>query len=80
MINMKPAARVYSATALNDDKIEKLKTVIQNKIGYEVDLILETDSSLIGGLYIHIAGFVLDFSVKKQINDMKESVLRGSII
>lgn len=64
-------AQVVSAAALSENQISKLTNLLSEKIGERVEIISNTDPSLIGGLYIHVNGQIINCTVKKQINDMK---------
>jgi len=66
----KTTAQVTSAVRLNQHQISALKTVLSKKTGKQVDISLRTDTSLIGGLHIHVDGHVVDSTVKKQLRDI----------
>jgi len=67
-------ANVVSATALDENQISALKSALSKKLGKQIDLTLQIDPSLIGGLYVYADGHYMDCTVKKHLNDMKKSV------
>ena len=73
------AAKVVSAAALTEQQISALRKLLEKKLEKRVEVSLEIDASLIGGFYIYIDGYIIDRTVKKQIRDMKESIMRGLI-
>ena len=72
-------AKVVSAAQLREDQISALEKLLKGKLGTQVDISLEIDPSLIGGFYIYVDSRCFDRSVKKQIGDMKESILRSLV-
>ena len=68
--------RVISAVALSKKMIDSLNDIFTKKLGKPVEIITDVDNSLIGGLFIYIDGFILDYTVKKQLADIKDSILR----
>ena len=70
-------ARVVSATELTTQQAAELSGLLRRNLGSNIVISQEVDETLIGGLFVYVNGVVVDFTVKKRINDMKESVLRG---
>lgn len=68
---------VTSAVMLTENQISALKNLMSKKLGKQVEISPEIDSSLIGGLSIRFDGIVLDCTVKKQLQDLKENLKRG---
>ena len=65
---------VVSATTLDTPQIDKLSALLTKKIGRPVDISLQIDPSLLGGLCIHAEGFYLDYTVKKRLHELKSSL------
>ena len=63
-------ARVSSAVSLNEAQAENLKRVLSEKLRKTVELDLKVDSSLIGGPYIFVDGYYIDWTVKKRLRDL----------
>ena len=73
-------AHVFSAVALGEEKISTLRDTLSKKLGKPVEIMPGIDPSLIGGLYIHVGGFVIDHSVKRQLADLKDSLKRRNAL
>lgn len=70
-------AEVTSASALKDEEIQKLKDSLKAVAGREVQIEVNEDPSLIGGLKARIGDLVLDGTVKTQLESLKDSLRRG---
>jgi len=70
----KTTASVVSATELSAKQLSVLKDVLSNKLYKEVEISAKVDSSLLGGLYIHVEGHIIDNSIKKQLSEMRKSI------
>lgn len=70
-------AEVTSASALKEEEIQKLKDSLKAVAGREVQIEVNEDPSLIGGLKARIGDLVLDGSVKTQLESLKDSLRRG---
>lgn len=70
-------AEITSASALKDEEIQKLKDSLKAVAGREVQIEVNEDPSLIGGLKARIGDLVLDGSVKTQLESLKDSLRRG---
>jgi F-type H+-transporting ATPase subunit delta len=72
-------ARVRLATAhdLSQKKLQELTQGLQNLLGKQVIMEVETDSSLIGGVVARVGGMVYDGSVRTQLEQLKETLAKG---
>ncbi|MCL2488847.1 MAG: F0F1 ATP synthase subunit delta [Oscillospiraceae bacterium] len=70
-------ARVVSAAALTVDQLAALTDLLTKKLNKPVEILAETDPAVIGGLYIHADGLVVDYTVKKRLNDMRDQLKRS---
>jgi F-type H+-transporting ATPase subunit delta len=70
-------ARVIAAGPLGEDNLDQLRTALEKISGKRVVLQQETDSSLIGGVVIHLEGKIYDGSVRTQLENMKQRVERA---
>jgi len=70
-------ARVIAASPVDDGDLDKLGAALERISGKRVVIQQETDSSLIGGVVIHLEGKVYDGSVRTQLENMKQRVERG---
>ncbi len=69
-------ATVTAATALSDSEVTRLKDKIKAVVGKEVELKVEVDAGLIGGVRTRIGSTVFDGSLKNQMQKMKAALLK----
>lgn len=65
---------VQSAYELSDEEAQKLVTALKQKLGREVNLQSEIDSSLIGGLIIRAGDMVIDGSIRGKLAKLNQQV------
>lgn len=70
-------ARVIAARPLEEDDLKRLSEALEKVSGKHVVMRQESDSSLIGGLVVHLEGKIYDGSVRSQLANMKQRVERG---
>jgi len=70
-------AEIFSATALNKTQTEKLKKILESKLNKTVEMEFKIDSSLIGGPYIFVDGYYIDWTIKKKIYDLTVHMKEG---
>ena len=75
----KATAKVVAAVQLDERQITELSGFLSGKLNKQVEVSLKVDPSVIGGLSIHVDGFLIDHTIKRQINDMKNSIRRSMI-
>ena len=75
--NNKVAANVLSATALDEDQTEELRTLLSLRLGKTVELALKVDPSVIGGPYIYVDGYYIDWTVRKRLRDLTAHMKEG---
>ncbi len=59
--------RLTLATDLDEEEVNRIVSTIQKQIGREIEIETDKDESLIGGFVFRTAGFVVDTSVKRQL-------------
>jgi F-type H+-transporting ATPase subunit delta len=69
--------RLITAHDLSMQKLKELTTGLQDLVGKQVIMEVETDASLIGGVVARIGGMVYDGSVKTQLERLKETLAKG---
>jgi len=72
-------ATITSASPLSDEIVEQLKIALSRKTGKAVEVKLKTDPDIIGGIITTIGDLVYDGSIKRQLENMKESFKRGEV-
>lgn len=68
-------AHVYSAASLSESQSERVKAMLQKKYGKAIKLEQHLDPTIIGGLRIQVGDDMLDTSIKKNIEDIRSSLL-----
>ncbi|MCL2056558.1 MAG: ATP synthase F1 subunit delta [Oscillospiraceae bacterium] len=70
-------AYVRTARQLDEQQEQELTALLSEKLGKTVELEVTADPSVIGGFSVYADGFLVDRTVKKQLQDLKTSVKRG---
>ncbi|MCL2202129.1 MAG: ATP synthase F1 subunit delta [Oscillospiraceae bacterium] len=70
-------AQVSSAIPLDEQQIIALKRMLAEKLGKIVELSLTVDSKLIGGPYIYVDGYYIDWTLKSKLRDLKVHMKEG---
>jgi len=70
-------AHVVSAMHLRPEQVDALHAILTKKLDKYVDMTMSVDPSLIGGFYLNVDGHTVDSSVRRRLQDMKQSIERG---
>lgn len=70
---------VYTAYELDDAQQEKLHKALEEKTGKKVDMNLNLDESLKGGLAVRIEDTVIDGTVKYKLQELEQKFLSTAI-
>ena len=65
-------AEVVSAVPLTDGEVNALRTKLEKLTGKRIELLFEIDPSVIGGLIVRVDGRVIDASVRKDLDNLRE--------
>lgn len=68
-------AYIVSAYALTEDKVERLKAVLEKKLGKTVEPHVSVDSSLLGGLKITVMGHMINSTIKSSLENLTKLLL-----
>jgi len=74
----KAKALLVCAAEPGQSQIDEVKTMLSAKMDKHVELTVKTDPSLIGGFYVSAEGFLLDRSLRKKLQDLKNHLKRGA--
>jgi F-type H+-transporting ATPase subunit delta len=69
------AAEVTSAVELTDDEMVRLKKKLSDHTGRRVDVMVNIDPSIIGGLIVRIGDTVMDGSISGHLKRIKDEFL-----
>jgi len=67
-------AVMRTGRSVDQDMIDRIKSALEKKVGREVRLVTERDGALLGGIYIKIGNVVIDGTVRRQLDDLKETL------
>jgi F-type H+-transporting ATPase subunit delta len=70
----KTTAKVISANELSDEHVLALSKALSKKLEKEVSIDVTVDPSIIGGLYIHVDGFLIDRTIKTNLRELRKHV------
>lgn len=59
---------------LDTDTIQRIKDALEKRINRKIHLYVQLDADLVGGAYARIGNLILDGSVKRRLEDMKEKL------
>lgn len=71
------AARVRSASPIDDAQRERLERALSRQVGQQVQLEVEIDPDLLGGVVAQVGDTVYDGSLKTQLRQLRASLVRG---
>jgi F-type H+-transporting ATPase subunit delta len=69
----KAVATVRSAIALTADQRERLAAAIRTSTGKDVEIRVVEDPSVLGGVVTEIGDDIIDGSVRRRLNQLRES-------
>jgi len=67
-------AEITSATELDEEVVEKIKSKIEELFGKKAEITVKLDPSIIGGFIVKVADKVLDASIKTQLENLKKTI------
>ncbi|MEI0530007.1 ATP synthase F1 subunit delta [Brachyspira pilosicoli] len=63
--------KIVCAYSINEEAVKKIIDTIKSFSDKKIDYVIEIDDTLIGGIIVNIGDTVYDYSIKNQINMMK---------
>jgi len=70
-------AKVLSAVEYDENQAAALRDMLSEKLGKKVKLSMKVDPSVIGGPYIFVDGYYIDWTVKKRLRDLTVHMKEG---
>ena len=64
---------------MTDEEFQKLREALSRRVGAEVSLEVEVDADLIGGVIAQVGDLRIDGSVRTQVDQLAQSLRRGSV-
>jgi F-type H+-transporting ATPase subunit delta len=68
-------ARVTTAIALDNEDQRRYREALQRRLGGTVEVVFDTDASLVGGATIQIGDHLVDGTVRTQLDRMRQELL-----
>ena len=68
--------QITSSARLSDDEIQRISSKIENKIQKKIDVKMETDASLIGGIKLRVGNTLIDGSVLNRLQKMRDTLIQ----
>jgi len=72
--NGKVTANVSFAAPPEESQLAEIKRILSGKLGKNVDISIKVDPALIGGPFIFVDGFYIDWTVKTRLNDLTVAI------
>jgi F-type H+-transporting ATPase subunit delta len=69
-------ANVTTAVSLSDDQLGRIRDVLAEVTGREVELETDVEPDIIGGAVARVDGVVYDGSVRSQLHELKDKILQ----
>ena len=73
-------ATVYSARALAEEDLEKIRKALEKRTGKEILLNNRIDRSLIAGIKVVTDNSETDITMKRRIDEMRKTLLKGETV
>jgi F-type H+-transporting ATPase subunit delta len=73
----KVKARTVSASPYDENQAQSLKATLSRRLEKDVELDMKVDSSIIGGPYIFVDGYHIDWTIKKRLRDLTTHMKEG---
>ncbi|RMD92930.1 MAG: F0F1 ATP synthase subunit delta [Calditrichaeota bacterium] len=71
-------ATTITAIPLDNQSVDRVKKVLNQKFGAEVQLRVKTNPDILGGLIIQVDGQIYDGSIASQLNRLKQQLTEDS--
>lgn len=68
---------VRSAAPLSDDEAKRLAAALRVRLGKSVELALEVDATLLGGLWVRVGSQLMDNTVKTQLQRFQDTLVNA---
>ena len=68
--------QITSSTRLPDDEVQKISLTIENKIQQKLNVKMDTDTSLIGGIKLRVGNTLIDGSVSNRLQKMRDTLIQ----
>ncbi|BCA81203.1 ATP synthase F1 subunit delta [Desulfuromonas sp. AOP6] len=70
-------AKLKSASPLAEEQVKAIASALEKNTGKRIDVTMDVDPALIGGLQAEIAGQLFDGSIKTQLKRIEDTLKKG---
>lgn len=70
-------AVVQSAAPLSPEATERLRQALERKTGHSIDIEVQVDPSLIGGLRTRVGSMVFDGTIRAELDNLRAAIAQG---
>jgi F-type H+-transporting ATPase subunit b len=75
--NTEITAHIVSAKELSESQIDYLRQKLSEKTGMDVILSIKINPAELGGFSIHLDGHLIDNTIRRQLSEIRDGILRG---
>ena len=68
--------QITSSSILSDDEVQRISSKIENNIQKEVEVEMETDESIIGGIKLRVGNTLIDGSIYSHLQKMRDTLIQ----
>ena len=68
--------QITSSTRLPDDEVQKIVLTIENKIQKKLNVKMDIDTSLMGGIKLRVGNTLIDGSVSNRLQKMRDTLIQ----
>ena len=68
--------QITSSSILSEDEVQHISLNIENKIQKKVDVTMETDTSIVGGIKLRVGNTLIDGSVSNCLQKMRDTLIQ----
>ncbi len=68
--------QITSSTRLPDDEVQKISSTIENKIQKKLNVKMDTDISLVGGIKLRVGNTLIDGSVSNHLQKIRDTLIQ----
>ena len=68
--------QITSTTRLPDDEVQKISSTIENKIQKKLNVKMDIDTSLMGGIKLRVGNTLIDGSVSNRLQKMRDTLIQ----
>ena len=73
----KVTADVFFAASIDEKQLAAMKDLLSEKLDKQVEVSVKVDPTVIGGPYIFVDGYYIDWTVKKRLRDLTVQMKEG---